>query len=172
MNKSKTLENPFTVVIVYDSVFGNTKKIAEALQDGFTELNACCRLVHASEVDDTTFVGTDLLVFGSPTRAFRPTPSMMSLINSKTILLDSKSIAVFDTRLDVTTIKSKFFRSFLNKMGYADAFLRKKLLKRKAIVINETQGFFVTGSEGPLREGELERAFIWAHELLEKVLKH
>lgn len=171
MNKGTGKIKSLNILIIYDSIFGNTKKVAQALQDGFKEIHANCQILHASEVDIKALDNTDLLVFGSPTRAFHPTPLLSSLIKNKTLVFAGKKVAVFDTRADISTIKSKFFRSFLNNMGYADACLRRKLAKRNAIVINETQGFYVTGSEGPLREGELERAFLWAQTLITNLSK-
>ena len=54
------------------------------------------------------------------------------------------------------------------RMGYADAVIAKLLVKKGGQLLEPTQGFFVEESEGPLEDGELERAAEWAKKLLSK----
>jgi hypothetical protein len=74
-------------------------------------------------------------------------------------------VAVFDTRIALETIKSKVFRFMVNTGGYAASTMAKQLAKKHASVIASPEGFLVTGEEGPLKEGELERAAEWGRQL-------
>jgi flavodoxin len=55
-------------LVVYDSVFGNTEKVALKIGE---ELGA--ETIKVSEVSYAQLIGLDCLVVGSPTRAFNPT---------------------------------------------------------------------------------------------------
>ena len=59
-------------LIVYDSYFGNTEQVAEAIGQGFGE-QAEVRVLRASEVTAAHLEGLDCLIVGSPTRGFRAT---------------------------------------------------------------------------------------------------
>jgi flavodoxin len=155
------------VVIVFDSVFGNTQKIAEAIRDGFVDLKAACRIVHAEEAGQKALEGADLILFGSPTRAFRPMPTVLKVLHDKTVPLEQRKVAVFDTRSALTGIKSKLLKFMVEKLGYAAPVMVQKLVSRHAILIREPEGFCVTAAEGPLVRGEAERAFLWAKTLAE-----
>ncbi len=62
---------------------------------------------------------------------------------------------------------------FLAKMvkifGYAADPISDRLGKKGGVVVMPPEGFAVTGMEGPLTEGEIERAAAWAHQILAKV---
>ena len=65
-------------IIIYDSIFGNTEKIAQAMARlRATEDVALCRVGDAS-LDQLK--GIDVLIAGSPTRAFKPTPAMNAFL--------------------------------------------------------------------------------------------
>jgi flavodoxin len=106
--------------------------------------------------------GTELLVVGSPTRAFRPSEGVSSFLEG----LPAKSlcgmrVAAFDTRSDVTKIKSGMLRFMAKTFGYAAQAISKKLEGKGGKPAVAPEGFFVEDSEGPLREGEEERAAGW-----------
>ena len=60
------------VLIVYDSVFGNTERVARAIAEGLGGQMGV-RSERVGNVRDVMLDGLDLLIAGSPTRAFRPT---------------------------------------------------------------------------------------------------
>lgn len=67
------------ILILYDSVFGNTAKVAEAMKNSVPEGHR----VSAIKFDAFTMdmlKNLDVLVVGSPTRAFRPTPAISDLL--------------------------------------------------------------------------------------------
>ena len=55
----------------------------------------------------------------------------------------------------------------INIFGYADKKIEKRLAKAGAVIGLESTGFGVTGTEGPLAEGELERAKTWSGKILD-----
>ena len=67
------------ILIVYDSVFGNTEKVALAMAEAMTDQVAVKRVGESSAVD---LQGIDLLVVGSPTRGFRPTEGVNLFLKS------------------------------------------------------------------------------------------
>ena len=145
-------------LIVYDSVFGNTEKVALAMAESLPDQVEVKRIGDASTAD---LQGIDLLVVGSPTRGFRPTEGVKLFLEGLAPgALTGKTAAAFDTRIPPETIESKFFRKMVVMGGYADKKINK-LLKAKGAQVLESAGFFVAASEGPLIEGELEKAAVW-----------
>jgi len=151
-----------TALIIYDSVFGNTEKVAlamaEALQNG-------ARAVNVNQVPSLNLQDYDLILIGSPTRGFKPTEAITEFLSSVSpAILSSKKLAVFDTRIPLETISNKFFRRIVKAGGYADKGMKKIIEKKSGQVIG-AEGFFVLASEGPLADGELDRAARWARSL-------
>ena len=143
-------------LIVYDSVYGNTEKIARAIAEAITPSGEV-KVVRAGEANPSELASIDLLIVGSPTHAGRPTPAIQNLLN-KVPKLQGINVAAFDTR-----IPTKLVRVF----GYAAGRIANNLKKKGSTLIASPEGFFVTGGQGPLKEGELERAAAWAKGILE-----
>lgn len=148
-------------LVIYDSVFGNTEKVAQAIAAALGT-----QAVPVSQVEAGQMQGLDLLVAGSPTRKFSPTEGISKLLNSlpKEHLIGTR-VAAFDTRIDLETIDSKVFRFIVDKGGYAAKTIAKSLEKKGGRVAAPGEGFYVTGEQGPLKDGELERAADWASRL-------
>ena len=53
--------------------------------------------------------------------------------------------------------------------GSAARVMAKQLSKMGFLLLGPSESFFVKGSEGPLEDGELERAEIWALALHDKI---
>ncbi len=149
-------------LVVYDSIFGNTERIARAVAE---VLNAPAK--RASRIAPADLTTLELLVVGSPTRACNPTSEAKSLFGRLPAgALEGVRAAAFDTRLDTERVKSSAFNLFSRMFGYAAAKLVKLLRRRGAEIITEPTWFFVQDSEGPLVEGELEHARTWAEGLI------
>jgi hypothetical protein len=71
-------------------------------------------------------------------------------------------VAAFDTRIVLETIDSKALRFLVDKGGYAANTIAKTLEKKGGQLAAPPEGFFVTGEQGPLKDGELEHAADWA----------
>lgn len=164
-------------VVVYESVYGNTHAVAEAVADGLGGAEVVP--VHRS----SELIGeADLLVVGGPTHmhGLATTRSRQMAIEAvhedggahlepdaasepglRTWLRDlpqsaGARAAAFDTRLD----KSPWLT------GVASRGIAKRLRGHGYDVV-ATESFLVEDSEGPLADGELDRARAWGTELAE-----
>ena len=146
-------------LVIYDSYFGNTKKISQAITK---ELNA--KLIKVKDFKEKDLEGIDLLVLGSPTRAFSPSDGVKKFLREMPNM-DGFKVAVFDTRIDGEKAPSAILRFFVKIFGYASKPMLKKLERKGGERVSEPEGFYVKDIEGPLEEGELERAKKWANEI-------
>ncbi len=145
-------------LIVYDSVYGNTEKIARAIAEAITPSGEV-KVLRAGEANPSELASIDLLIVGSPTHGGRPTPAIQGLLNKvPERSLQGINVAAFDTRTP-TKLVAVF--------GYAAGRLARNLKRKGGALIASPEGFFVTGTKGPLKEGELERAAGWAKGILE-----
>jgi flavodoxin I len=156
-------------LVLYDSVFGNTEKVAQAIAAalGSPDEVACLRVRDANH---EKLQGLSLLVVGSPTRGFRPTAALSKFLkNIPSGGLAGMKVAAFDTRIPPNEIKSSpaILQIMIKIFGYADKRIAGMLTKKGGQMVGETQGFFVHGTEGPLYDGELERAAEWARKLVQ-----
>jgi flavodoxin I len=145
-------------LIVYDSVHGNTEKIARAIGGAIT---GEVKVLRAGEVDSSELETFDLLIVGSPTHAGRPTKPIQDFLNEAPApAFEGTKVAAFDTR-----ISSRLARIF----GYAAGRIAGSLKRKGGVLMGSPEGFFVEGTEGPLKEGEVERAAGWAKEIVESI---
>jgi flavodoxin len=152
-------------LVVYDSVFGNTEKVAQEIGAALARYMQV-KVSSVGEVEAAFEQGLGLLVVGSPTRSFRPTEAVTNFLNNmpKNLLKDIQ-IAAFDTRLALETIDSSALRFIVDKGGYAAKTIVKTLEKKGGHLLAPPEGFLVTGEQGPLKDGELERAEKWGEKL-------
>jgi flavodoxin len=85
-------------LIVYDSHYGNTERLAQTIADtlrGFGQV----RTIRVNVPQAISLGGVELLILGSPTQGFRPTPAMQSLLeNIAPQVPHGLTVACFDTR--------------------------------------------------------------------------
>jgi len=146
-------------LVLYDSVFGNTKKVAESMAGAFKKADV--KLVGVADFTAQDAEAADVLLVGSPTRAFNPTPTMTGVLKSLPNLKGKKAL-VFDTRSDKADLDSKTFNFFEKVFGYAADKMAKTLRKKGAELLADPTGFFVADAEGPMKDGEIQRAADWA----------
>jgi len=152
-------------LVVYDSFFGNTEKIAQAIGEGFGS-GKSVQVVNVKNVADSMLEALDFLIVGSPTRAFSPSPAIKSFVNNlNTEILRGVKVAAFDTRLPMGENVPGFLRFMVKLFGYADKPMHDKLVKKGGQAAAEPMGFYVLESEGPLKDGEEARASAWAQEI-------
>ncbi|HEX6236158.1 MAG TPA: flavodoxin family protein [Acidimicrobiales bacterium] len=166
-------------LVVYESMYGNTQAVAEAVADG---------LRHGTDIDTVEAVevgaaprdverDVDLLVVGAPTHAFslsRPNSRADAAKRSDRPLVSTGigirewiaglprttaagGVATFDTRLRRPRLPGSAARAALRRM--------RRLGWRPAA---RAASFWVEGTTGPLSDGELERARRWGTELAAK----
>ena len=152
-------------LVVYDSFFGNTEKIAQAIGNALDGKNDV-KVLNVKNVKDELLEDLVFLIVGSPTRAFSPSPAIKSFMNKiPSAKLSGVKIAAFDTRLPMGEDVPGFLRFMVKLFGYADKPIHDKLVKKGGKPAAEPMGFYVLDSEGPLREGEEARAAEWAREI-------
>ena len=148
-------------LVIYDSYFGNTEEIAQAIA---AAIGGQAKKVNA--VNEEDLAGLKVLFTGSPTRAFRPTPDILTFIKELgPETLRGVKAAAFDTRIPKDKTDSGILKFMINLFGYADKKIAKHLEKAGATLALESEGFGVEGTEGPLMKGELERAKAWAEKI-------
>jgi flavodoxin I len=149
-------------LVVYDSVFGNTEKIAHAITHSLGS-RAQVEVLRAATAAAGPWGELDLLLVGSPTRGFRPTEpvsTFLKMIRAKG--LGGTKVAAFDTRYAVDELHSAALRLVVKTGGYAATRIAGGLQKAGGDLVAPPEAFFVEGEKGPLRPGELERAALWA----------
>lgn len=144
-------------LVVYDSVFGNTEKVARAMAGAFAKVDDCV-VVKADAFSPDRLRGRGRLVVGSPTRAFRPTPAVVAMLKALPDgALAGVDVMAFDTRVDIDRAPG-ILRFLAGIFGYAAEPIARRLQRQGGTLVLPPLGFVVDGSEGPLRAGELERA--------------
>jgi len=162
-------------LIVYESMFGNTEHVAEAVAGGLRQAGLDTELVEISSAPTDLDPDLDLLVVGGPTHAFslsRPqtraeavrqgAPAERAELGLREWLqqahLDHAGgpiLAAFDTR--VTKVR------WLPKAAGPSAV--RLAHKHGLREIGKPVGFLVEDLQGPLLEGELDRAAAWGRQL-------
>jgi flavodoxin I len=138
-------------LIIYDSLFGNTEKIAQAIG---AAVGGEVEVLRADAVQASHLQGIDLLFAGSPTYGGQPTDAMKAFLERiPAAAVQGTRVATFDTRMT---------NRLLRIIGFAAGKIAGGLQKMGAAPVGSAEGFFVLGGEGPLKEGELERAAAWA----------
>lgn len=153
-------------LIVYDSVFGNTEKIAQAIGAALATQGSV-ETLPVGQVMAEKIHELDLFIIGSPTRGFRPTEAVTKFLNSlPRNHLNGVRVAAFDTRMALDKIESSALRFIVDKGGYAASTIANALKKKGGKLLAVPEGFLVSGEEGPLQDGELERAANWARQFM------
>jgi hypothetical protein len=156
-------------VVVYESHWGNTAAIAQAIADG---IGSGARALTTDAATPSALAGVELIVAGSPVVAFAlpregsldqiardekaPTPADVSHPLLRTWLDNLRAGkgygAAFETRI---------WWSLRGATGTIESKLRNSGYER----LLPGERFIVQGGYGPLRDGELERARRWGTEL-------
>jgi flavodoxin len=146
------------IKIVYDSVYGNTEKIAKAIAEAISPSNEV-KVLRADEANASQLTPVDLLIVGSPTHAGRPVQAVQDFLKKvPELALKGVNVATFDTRIS---------KKIVGVFGYAGGRIADSLKKKGGSLVGSPEGFFVKGGEGPLNDGELERAAAWGKGLLQ-----
>lgn len=160
-------------LIVYESMFGNTERIAQAIEDGMRRYLPA-ESVPVNQAADVVPDDVRLLVVGGPTHAFSMsrlstrqeagkqgdlvTPVEVGIREWLATLkpaagTNRPQVATFDTRVKVRLLPGSAARS------------AAKLLRRMGYRLSDSASFFVTDTTGPVRDEEVERARRWGEEL-------
>jgi hypothetical protein len=160
-------------LVVFESMFGNTKTIAEAVAEGLSS-QVPTDLLEVGAASDVLAGDVDLLVVGGPTHAFgmsRPRTredanrqagghvvsernGLREWLTSVERGTGNVAAAAFDTRIDKPRVP-----------GSAARGAEKRLRKLGFRIAAPSESFYVTGVAGPLVDAETERAHRWGQKL-------
>ncbi len=143
-------------LVVFDSLYGNTESVSRAVAAALPSSPAA-KALRPAEVKPSDWTGLGLLVVGSPVQGGRPTPAIQAFLDGiPADGLKGIRVAAFDTRS-----RNAIARLFPT----AAERILKSLEAKGGTKAGEPQGFWVKGKEGPLLEGERERAAAWTRML-------
>jgi hypothetical protein len=162
-------------LVIYESMFGNTEKVARAIADGLREK------LEVTLADVRTMpgaYGVDLLVIGGPTHAFgmsRPSTREQAAQQGEirpgaadvgvreylacSPLLTGMSAAAFDTKVDKPHLP-----------GSAARRAQRQLRRLGGHIALPARSFLVKGTTGPLRADEEQNARQWGAVLASAVV--
>jgi flavodoxin len=143
------------IQVIYDSKFGNTERIARAIAEAFGPDARVDVVGDGGKIES----GISMLVVGGPTQAHGTSPAMRDFLD-QVPKLAGMAVAAFDTRLTWPKLLS----------GAASDRIAKALTKRGGHLVAPPESFLVSGGEGPLVEGELDRAKAWGKVLAQGLL--
>jgi len=136
------------VLVVYDTKFGNTERIARSIARGFGP-SSQVRVEPASDVEQVD-PSLDLMIVGGPTQGHGASKPMQAFLDRLPELPGTR-VSAFDTRFD----KPRWMT------GAASGVIAERLRKLGAKVVQPGESFFISHSEGPLAPGEEDRAARW-----------
>jgi flavodoxin len=156
------------ILVIYDSQYGNTEKIARAIGEVLGPAEEV-EVLQAGDVKPEQLKGVELLVVGAPTQRFNPTSPVTNFLKGiPKNSLQGVKVAAFDTQLSMDDVDSSVLPKFVKIFGYAAEKIADRLEKKGGIEAMPPAGFIVKDMEGPLKDGELERAAEWAKGILAK----
>jgi hypothetical protein len=165
-------------LVVYESMYGNTRKIAEAIAASLG-----CAAVPVKDATSARVAGADLVVVGGPTHAFgmsrestRRAAADAAAKAGSGVTMDAdatgpglrewlpehaahvRSAAAFDTRTNWPSLIG----------GHASRRIARTLRRHGARLVDLPRSFRVS-KRNELLPGELDRARTWGHELTSRV---
>lgn len=167
------------VAIVFESMFGNTEKVATAVAEGLVAAGAHVALVEVGHDVPEDLAGCDLLVLAAPTHALslsRPRTRaeavakgadeaqaatgirewLSGLPKNLWSVSTRPQVAVFDSRVE----KARHWP------GSAARTIARIMTNEGFSVVDRTS-FYVEDMTGPVVAGDQERARLWGHHLAE-----
>ena len=160
-------------LVVYESMWGNTERVAEAIAGGLRDTMEV-ELVEVNRAPAEPGPDVELIVAGGPTHAFS-----MSRTNTRADAVNrgahhdasdlglrdwldrlptghhSQRIATFDTRVDTVRHLPGSAAKAAAKVAHRHGYPRAE----------HVESFYVNDMEGPLLDGEVERAAAWGRQI-------
>jgi flavodoxin len=131
-------------LVIYDSVYGNTEKVAKALAKGLRDGGADAESVRVDAVKLDELSKYDLLAVGGPVHAWNATKPIKEFLERlKTVEgLRGKKAFAFDTKLSSSSLA-----------GSAGGKIEGNLKSLGLTIVKPHATAVVKGNEGPLKEG-------------------
>jgi flavodoxin-like protein len=164
-------------MVVYESMFGNTRIIADAVAEGLSSRFAT-DVIEVGLAPTRIAEEVSLVVVGGPTHAFgltraktrqdaaaqadgpliSPARGLREWLETAERPRTGVGAAAFDTRIDRPRVP-----------GSAARGAAKRLRRLGFLLVAGPESFYVSGTMGPLAPREVERARHWAEELATRV---
>ncbi len=149
------------VIVVYESVYGNTKKIADAICEGINKVEGVeCIVKKTGEIHTDDLCDYDAVILGCPNHNQGPALNLVKFIDRASIVhLKGKIGATFDTytggnkNVAVVKLESK---------------IREKL---PGIELIDSLSAKVTGRKGPLVDDEESRALDFGSQFAQRLVE-
>lgn len=124
-------------IVVFDTKFGNTEKIAKSIAAGLERAGVAVECVGVSEAHPEALKDYDLIVVGAPTQAFTVSKPMKEFIDRLENVGDlaGKDFYAFDTKLPsrFSGSAAKYIESKLERMGLRPAGPRSSAIRRGSV---------------------------------------
>ena len=173
------------VLVAYESVFGATREVAEAVAGGIRRTRADAEVTCGSVTDlPVEPIDADLLVVGGPTHFWGPTSwlsrEMRRQYENRIRPAARRRAPPAPPRPRTTGVRD-WLTALPTSSGAAAAFdtriegpltggaaagIARRLRRLGRTLVVQPEGFFVDAVPGPLRAGERERAEAWATSLI------
>lgn len=147
-------------LVIYDSWFGNTKRVARQVSDTLDIKAASVDLAALSDLKNL-----ELLIVGSPVHGGRATPVIEEFLDKiPAESLKNIKVSAFDTRFEPRD-HALGVRIIMNITHFAAEKIAKELVEKGGDLIVKPEGFIVNNKRGPLKSGEIDRAIEWARKI-------
>jgi menaquinone-dependent protoporphyrinogen IX oxidase len=160
-------------LIVFESMFGNTHKIALAIRDGLRDVIST-ELVRADQAPAEIPADVRLLVVGGPTHAFslsRRSTRMQAAQQDQVMMPPETGIREWlqglpDRTTQTTAVTFDTRVAKVRRLPGSAARSAGRLLRRRGFtLVAAPESFFVHDMTGPIEPGEIDRARAWGKEL-------
>jgi menaquinone-dependent protoporphyrinogen IX oxidase len=153
-------------IVIYDTSYGNTKKIAEKIAETLKESGITIDLVHVKDAKKLNANDYNFMIIGSPTKFGTMSFAVKSFLGKmKAEEWINKPFAAFDTENPENVERARAE----NKEWSAAEKIALKLKEKKMNQLAPVLKALVLDWKGPLLEGEIERTNNYAKQLASKL---
>ena len=180
------------ITIVYESMFGNTHEVAQAISDGVrtAQPDAEVECVAVGDAPPELIRSTDLLIVGGPTHMLGMTSGLsrkMGVSSEEKAQAKGEPAHELEEGEEGPGVREWFdglgkvedgrrAAAFDTRLGSpmaggAARGIARRLRKHGYQLVSSPEGFVVEDADGPLRAGELERAQQWGAQLVRATVR-
>jgi menaquinone-dependent protoporphyrinogen IX oxidase len=171
-------------VVVYESMFGNTRRVAEAIADGISQ-RAITTLVPIAQLREQPLPDADLVVVGAPThmhglsrqRSRRIAETIATKPDHKLTLEPGAAASGIREWLDTVGVLTGDAAAFDTRgmglslfTGRAATSIQRRLRRHGARIVASCRSF-VVGANHTVDAAQLERARVWGEQLVEASIR-
>ncbi len=145
-------------IVVFDSKYGNCKKVAEDIAGGLAEAGAEVTIAPVKGASIGALAGYDVIAVGAPVRIGKPLKSVRKFVaNMRDVPLEGKVVGFFDTY--------GVAKQPGNGAGYLTELAKEH--PGGAKIVEPGLSVLVVGMKGPLEDGAMDKAREFGKKLAE-----